>query len=300
MTATAGWYPDPGGQPGLFRYWDGRAWSAATTDHPAAAPPPAPLGAAPTAPVRPTYGPGQPDGLDQPVPRAGRRSPVGWVLGAVALVVVVALVVLGVRLIEGTSGPVTDPLPSGSPEAQCPPRSSPSAEETPPPADRAVSGKLSYPTLGAPFGRATGDSRVPFGRDVGSQSATVENAGTSRTPWAAGVVIATLTAGDGFYGPEQGAKLVARCVVGTFYGDNEVTRNDTRNAATTIDGKEAWLIESQLSYDIPDIRAKTELLIVVVIDTEDGNAGLFYGSVPGTAPSLVAPTREALAALRVA
>ncbi|MDE0776623.1 MAG: DUF2510 domain-containing protein, partial [Nocardioides sp.] len=27
--AAAGWYPDPSGQPGAFRYWDGDVWSEA-------------------------------------------------------------------------------------------------------------------------------------------------------------------------------------------------------------------------------------------------------------------------------
>ena len=39
MSANPGWYPDPGGGQGLFRYWDGKAWSAATTPNPSAPPP---------------------------------------------------------------------------------------------------------------------------------------------------------------------------------------------------------------------------------------------------------------------
>lgn len=39
MSAKAGWYPDPGGGHGLYRYWDGKAWSAATSPNPSAAPP---------------------------------------------------------------------------------------------------------------------------------------------------------------------------------------------------------------------------------------------------------------------
>ena len=30
----AGWYPDPAGTAGRFRYWDGQQWSAETTDDP--------------------------------------------------------------------------------------------------------------------------------------------------------------------------------------------------------------------------------------------------------------------------
>jgi hypothetical protein len=25
--AQPGWFPDPGGQPGMYRYWDGTAWT---------------------------------------------------------------------------------------------------------------------------------------------------------------------------------------------------------------------------------------------------------------------------------
>ena len=39
MSAKAGWYPDPGGGQGLFRYWDGKAWSAATSPNPKSPPP---------------------------------------------------------------------------------------------------------------------------------------------------------------------------------------------------------------------------------------------------------------------
>jgi Protein of unknown function (DUF2510) len=39
VSANPGWYPDPGGGQGLFRYWDGKAWSAATTPNPSAPPP---------------------------------------------------------------------------------------------------------------------------------------------------------------------------------------------------------------------------------------------------------------------
>jgi Protein of unknown function (DUF2510) len=55
VSAKAGWYPDPGGGVGLYRYWDGKAWSAATSAHPSAPPPSAPLGSG-------ASGTGQPQG----------------------------------------------------------------------------------------------------------------------------------------------------------------------------------------------------------------------------------------------
>lgn len=37
--STAGWYPDPDGTPGRYRFWDGQSWSGPTTDDPRTAPP---------------------------------------------------------------------------------------------------------------------------------------------------------------------------------------------------------------------------------------------------------------------
>ena len=40
-------------------------------------------------------------------------------------------------------------------------------------------------------------------------------------------MVGELVAGDGFFEPKDGAEIVLRCVTGTFYGDAEVTRNDS-------------------------------------------------------------------------
>ena len=112
------------------------------------------------------------------------------------------------------------------------------------------------------------------------------------------MLVAELMAGDGFYTPEQGAQIVVRCILGEFYGDNPVTSDVKVNKATTIDGHDAWLVESQLSFDIPGLIAKGELLIVAVVSAgESGTAGLYYASIPDTQPDLVQPARDALADL---
>jgi hypothetical protein len=77
-----------------------------------------------------------------------------------------------------------------------------------------------------------------------------------------------------------------------------VTRDDKVNKATTVDGHNAWIIESQLGYDVPGIKAKSERLIVVIVDT-GGDAGLFYASIPENASQYLQPARDALAALTV-
>lgn len=138
---------------------------------------------------------------------------------------------------------------------------------------------------------------MPFARGVLRQSVEIENVAGQQ--WLAAVLIGQLSAGDGFFSPKDGAAIVVKCVSGTFYGNSEVTRDDQRNEALSVDGHDAWVIESQLRFDVPSIQAKSELLIVVIVDTGDGSAGLYYASIPENAPQLVAPARAALAALRV-
>ena len=55
-------------------------------------------------------------------------------------------------------------------------------------------------------------------------------------------------------------------------------------------------MESQLSFDIPGLKTKGELLIVVIVSA-GARSGLYYASIPDTTPELVQPARDALAAL---
>jgi len=290
--SAAGWYPDPGGQSGRFRYWDGRVWSATTTADPRT-PPPAPFGGPgpdPNAPTAPT------------APAVRSRSAVPWLTGAIALAVVLVVVaVLVLRNLFGPNDPPPDPGPDPTTSTEvCPDAVLETA--TPPPAqtgDRVRSGALSYVRLPEPFSPPKWDYRVPFGRDVQHQDATVEQDAQGTPTWVAGVLVARLLAGDGFYGPEQGAKVVAECVTGKFYGNAAVERTDSRNEATTVDGRPAWLIEAHLTFSLPDIETTGETMIIVVVETVAGEAGLFYASIPDTSPQFMAPARAAQTTLEV-
>jgi hypothetical protein len=214
-----------------------------------------------------------------------------------ALVVIGVLVVrsLGGGLLEGPGTPRGNQSPD--PCASAATSSSPAAPST---GDRVRSGALSYPRLPAPFEAPIDDTRTPFGHDVQSQQALVERSTDGRTTWVAWALIARLLAGDGFYGPEQGAGVIADCVVALFYNDHEINRTDVRREALTVDGHAAYLIESHLTFDIPGIQAKGETMIVVVVDVgTNGEAGLFYGTIPDNAPQFLPPIRAALADLRV-
>lgn len=308
LVSKAGWYPDPGGQQGMFRYWDGNAWSAATSPNPQAAPPAPALGS-PTGrqgqqPTQQSYGQGQqPYGQAQQPYGQGqkKKSPAGWWIGGAALLLVIIVVgVMAIRAIGDGSGPLGGGQPGGQGSQDvCPQQEAPTTEPEADPNDgRVHGGPVSYPRLGDPWDSPQPDDRVPFGLDVMKQDVMVEPNYQPSSSWVASVLVGELQAGDGFYTPEQGAEIVVKCILGAFYGDNEVERADKQNKKMTVDGHDAWIVESQLSFDIEGLKTKGELLIVVIVAT-GATAGLYYASIPDSTPELVEPARDALKNLKV-
>jgi hypothetical protein len=318
VSAQAGWYPDPGGVANLYRYWDGSAWSAATSPNPQAPPPAQGLvqglqgGGNPGSPGQNPhgqaygqqgYGQGQPGAYASFQTAQQKKSPVGWWIAAAALLVVIVVVgVIAVRAIGGGSGTTTGTGPGQSSQDVCPTSSAePSTDQpsTDPNDGRVHGGPISYPRLGAPWSTPSTDNRVPFGRDVQKQMVDDQsNYDGNGSSWVASILVAELMAGDGFYTPEQGAQIVVRCILGKFYGDNPVTSDVQVSKAITVDGREGWLVESQLSFDITGLNAKGELLIVAVVNA-GATSGLYYASIPDTKPELVKPARDTLAKLTV-
>ena len=321
MSAKPGWYPDPGGGLGLFRYWDGKAWSAATSPNPSAPPPSQGLvgapqggqggqqygqaGGQPTA-GQPTYG-ASPYGQNYGTAYANyqelekKKSPIGWWIGGGALVIVIIVVaVLAIRAVTGGDTGTTG-VPGQPSQDVCPAESTATPEpNSSHPADgRVHGGPVSYPMLATPWSAPQGENRVPFGSDVQSQLVPVEtDYDGNGANWVAQITVGELQAGDGFFTPEQGSQIVVKCILGKFYGDNPVKSNVTVNKGTNIDGHDAWLVESKLTFDIAGLKTKGELLIVAIVSA--GNrSGLYYASIPDTTPELVEPARDALKNLKV-
>ena len=320
MSAKPGWYPDPGGGLGLFRYWDGKAWSAATSPNPSAPPPSQGLVGAPQGGQggqqygqaggqhtagQPTYG-ASPYGQNYGTAYANyqeleKKSPIGWWIGGGALVIVIIVVaVLAIRAVTGGDTGTTG-VPGQPSQDVCPAESTATPEpNSSHPADgRVHGGPVSYPMLATPWSAPQGENRVPFGSDVQSQLVPVEtDYDGNGANWVAQITVGELQAGDGFFTPEQGSQIVVKCILGKFYGDNPVKSNVTVNKGTNIDGHDAWLVESKLTFDIAGLKTKGELLIVAIVSA--GNrSGLYYASIPDTTPELVEPARDALKNLKV-
>lgn len=270
----------------MYRYWTGTEWTSAITANPAATPPP-------TGAVAPRA----------PSPEPKRSNTTWWVFGVVAIVVVglvIYLVTSGIgRMIDTPSDPSAS---GGQPSQDVCPKIDESQTPSPPPQrndGRVHGGKLSYPMLGDPWSEVQGDNRVPFGRDIAEQVVLVEPRYDGRSDWVASVLVGELVAGDGFFTPEQGSEIVMKCVVGTFYGDAVVQRDDQLSQAMTVDGHDAWVVESHLGFDIPGLQTSGELAIVVIVDTGVESASLYYASIPDTTPQFEDDARRAMSSLQV-
>lgn len=285
--SNPGWYPDPGGQPGKFRYWDGAAWSARLTSNPQDPPP------------------GPEDGTATAPPASARRSGrTWWVIALAALVTVGVVIWLVVRFLPEQLG-VDNPwdTPGGHSSASlCTAgvQNSTAAAQTTVDG-RLTAGHLSFPIFGDPWDPPSGDNRVPFGTYAVMQESLdqADYDGTTGHNWVSSMLLSDLISGDGFANSRAAAETVMKCVLGLYYGDYQVERGDISAQAHSVDGHDGWLIESQLSFNIPGLKATGERVLLMVVQTDSDSFGLFYASVPNTQPDRLVDARKALAELRV-
>lgn len=324
--SNAGWYPDPGGAPGMLRYWDGTAWSPTVMPAPASASGPAgtgsyaspgsaPLGATGGVPfgARPApaaSGPILSDGSTyRPVATRdlGRRSR-GWGWWLLIGAVLVALFLGGQQLLRGGLPGVPGLPGAGNTGAAGNPTSRPcpvpnANQGTAPPVSvsggRVHAGSLSYPQLGSPWGEPEGEPRLTFARAALTQNVVVEPNYNGLNSWVASVLIGDLVSGDGNFSSKAGAEMVARCAVATFYSDALVNRDDKVSKAMTVDGKPAWMLETHLTFDIPRLQVKGETAIFVIVETGANASGIYYASIPDSRPELLTTARQLVNQLQV-
>lgn len=283
--SIAGWYPDPAGQPGKFRYWDGRIWSQEVTTDPASPPPTSPApGTTGT-----TFG-------------KEHSGTAGWWVAGTIAVVILGLVVWGiVAVLPNVTG--SNPWgPNGDPSQDlCNTGLIDVASPSPIPSrpGEVSSRHLSYPQLSAPWEKPEPDL-VPFGTYVVAQRALDQKDydGPGQN-WVSSVIVADLMSGDGFGSAQIAAELSNRCILGKFYGDNKVDQSIVVSAERTVAGHRAWYIESTLHFSIPGLNATSEQLLIMVVNVGEGSYSMFYGSVPNTSAARLPEARQAMAHLKV-
>jgi hypothetical protein len=304
--STAGWYPDPDGTPGRYRFWDGQSWSGATTDDPRTAPPGTgarrAAGSPSGSPTDPNYNPAR--AAEQP-----RRRRRGLIIIVAALLLLIIASIGGVIIWRGgdwgragspgsttsawddssptalPSTPAPSPRPTPPPGRPSPPPSTAAGRVTCPagdpstraqhPADgRVRGGRLSFPAV-ADYGEPQPRPRLSWFYDTASQLATTEPG------WASSFTVGEVRRAGSFGTPQQAAGHTLQCMITGDGFEGFAGRKDLRNAALTIDGRPAWMIMAEIRVDRADISVDGDRAVVIFVDDgrRDRLSG-FVGLVP--------------------
>ncbi len=290
--STPGWYPDPAGNPGRFRYWDGAQWSSTTTTDPGHAP-------APSASE----------------PRPPRRW--GWVVAVVAtvLVAVIAAVVVVNRNRPGVAAPVDTntaaPTVSAWNETSTPtPQPSSSASQPNPSRGTLVScpsngGTSNFPVGGVLQAGGLQATAIP-GWSPGGFSLRWAYSTEAVTDvvypgWFSVASVSALSVADGFEAPQQSAEAVMSCFASSSYYVGYTGRHDLLNQRVTIDGHRGWHLRSEIYVNIAQLpQVQGDVVDVIVVDTGSPESlGLFMSSYTIGDSGRGALVNQCIASLRV-
>lgn len=159
-------------------------------------------------------------------------------------------------------------------------------------------GAMSYPAAAAPFAAASNYEYVPFANLIGSQSANVEQSTSRSMGWDSVITLARLGSGDGAWGAQNGAEVVSQCSLSITWRGIDYHPQLRRDEAIRVDGHEAWIRVTDLSFSVPGIRADAEVqTVVIVLVDQESYAYLSY--LPNSAPELADAVQATLDGLRV-
>jgi hypothetical protein len=142
--------------------------------------------------------------------------------------------------------------------------------------NRVYGGNLSFRAEPS-FQPPTEESRMSFAWDVTQQALSVD----ASPWWIAQLAVGQLRASDGFvHGPRNTAESFVQCALtGDMYKPWAPVRSDRRSEAVTVDGREGWLIEADVTVTAPGLDFPGDRTIVLVV--RDGKDwGFFFGAVP--------------------
>ncbi|SDS17990.1 DUF2510 domain-containing protein [Microlunatus soli] len=298
--ALAGWYPDPGGKPGRYRYWDGESWSEVMTDDPADPPPGAGTGRRPT-------------------PDADHHHP-GRTIGIAVLVLVIVVVsaVLIVRRTDnassiGAPGAGASGWDDSSPLPSSPAGGSPSTSGSSGPPRTAVNCPAGRPdelSLHPNDGRIHG-GRLSMAPIDGYSDPEPEymlswmwdTEGVSQVTepgWQSIFAVGEIQRSDGFDSLRDAARSSLDCAKRTGWYLHLAGSKNIRDEATKVDGRDAWIVTAEIRDDSPRVRVDgDQLTFVVVDDGRDGAYSVWCGMVPLGDRTRLALSQRVLSGLKV-
>jgi len=265
-----GWYPDPAGTPGSYRYWDGHTWSDATTTDPATTPPPA------TTPATTSTG----------------RSRKGPIIAIVAIIAVVAIIT-AIALTRGglnRHGDVPEDTNTAAPtEPVWDETSTPTPEDTSNQSSQRCPVTTGGTTTDQVDGSLTGGNlRVPTiegwdksykGLDWVADFHAIDD--QIYVGWVADIAVGALLFEDGFIDLNTSARQTLECYASSGYYDGYTGQKDLVDEETTVDGHQAWHIQSEVYVSmssLPQVRGDVVDIYVVDVGSND-HLGVFISSI---------------------
>lgn len=267
--AAAGWYPDPAGQSGVYRWFDGNTWTDQTTGDPGG-----------------SGGGGNSGGGNN----GGGRGPAGVILGGIVVVLLGALVVWLV-LRQGdddgsyaqpdnnSSTPTVSPwneksrTPSaGSSTVRCPQGTTSQASST---SDgRLHSGDISVARISD-----WGDENLimPWVRQINSQTDTVYSGNPG---WMSVSGVGQLATADGFATTRDAARMMTECFASSQYYSGFTGSKVISQKEFDRDGHAGWWIRSEIYVSMSNLpQVRGDVVDVVVMNTGHSDFfGVYFNS----------------------
>lgn len=265
-----GWYPDPSGNSGHFRYWDGSTWSAQTTTTPGAPPGPA----------------------KQP------RSRPGLVVAILALVAVLVIGVViwranspgGVPGLGGgqdtnTAAPTVsawDETTTASPTPNDEPSDTAGSVVACPDTDpgsggKLVDGRMQSGGLSVPLIPGWAPASTVF--YVQGLTDAIEQSLAITWTWKSDSAVAAASRDD-FPTPSQAARSLMQCLASSGYYQGLTGTKELLNGEVTIDGHRGHRIRTEIYVDSAGPNIAGDVADIIVVDTGDpARLGVYLSAV---------------------
>jgi hypothetical protein len=300
VVAAHGWYPDPGGVPGRYRYWNGTSWSTETSDDPADPPPTG----------------GRPLRSDRRDSNRGAGTGLG--VATLVLVIVVVSAVLIIKRTDDASSvnARSDPDPpvstiSGWDDSSPLPSAGPTASPNGPDAgincpDGEPGDLAPHPADGKVHGGRLSMMRVPGYSDPDVEymlSWMSDTQGTEQQTepgWQSIFAVGEVARTDGFNTLREAAHASMSCAIQSSWYLNFGGRKHIRDEPIMIDGRPGWILTDEILEDDPDIEVDGDQLSFVAVD--DGRSGawsMWCGMVPLGDHQRIALDQKVLGSLEV-